>query len=68
HAIETLIRRAARDPRTQDLIERLLQSGVEVELLQDVIPSWRSTGRGGHDGLYIPRFEPSPRSRANRRK
>ncbi len=66
HAIGTLSERARTDPRSQDLIRRLEEEGLAEQGLIDAVPVWQPSLRG--NGLYIPRFEHSPRSRANRRR
>lgn len=66
HAIETLRERAKEDPRSQELIARLKAEGLDNHALSDAVPEWIPNLRG--NGLYIPRFERSPRSRANRRR
>jgi len=66
HAIGTLRERAKEDPRSQELIARLQEEGLDSHSLGDAVPIWIPNLRG--NGLYIPRFEPSPRSRANRRR
>jgi hypothetical protein len=66
HAIETLLTRARTDPRSQELLCWLAEQGVTSLPLLENVPSWIPNLRGG--GLYIPRYERSPRSRANRRR
>ena len=66
HAIGTLRERAKDDPRSQELIARLQEEGLDSHSLTDAVPVWVPNLRG--NGLYIPRYEPSPRSRANRRR
>jgi hypothetical protein len=66
HAIGTLKERAKDDPRSQELIARLQAEGLDSHSLSDAVPVWIPDLRG--NGLYIPRYEPSPRSRANRRR
>lgn len=66
HAIGTLRERARNDPRSQELLLWLAEQGVTDLPLQEDVPTWIPNLRG--NGLYIPRFEPSPRSRRNRRK
>jgi hypothetical protein len=68
HAIETLRQRAKTDPRSQRLIQWLIDNGVTSLPLDENIPIWKPTGRAGLDGLYIPRYEPASRSRRNRRR
>jgi hypothetical protein len=68
HAIETLRERAKADPRTQELVVWLLEQKVTQLPLDEVLPEWKPAGRAGMNGLYIPRYEPSPRSKRNRRK
>jgi hypothetical protein len=68
HAIGTLRERARTDPRSQKLLMWLAEQGVNALPLDNVIPTWQPTGRAGLDGLYIPRFEHSPRSKSNRRR
>lgn len=68
HAIETLRLRARTDPRTQELLRWLSDQDVLMPGFEEAVPVWKPRGRGGLDGLYIPRFEHSPRSRANRRR
>ena len=66
HAIGTLYENARTDPRSQELLRWLAENGVEI--LSSRIPEWRPGGRGGLNGLYIPRYEPPSRSKANRRR
>lgn len=68
HAISTLYERARTDPRTQELLRWLDAEGVLDRPLDGIVPEWNATGRGGTNGLYIPRFERAPRSRVNRRR
>ncbi len=68
HAIDTLFKRARIDPRSQELLRWLADQGVVPQTLDGVIPEWQPVGRGGLNGLYIPRYERSPRSKANRRR
>lgn len=66
HAIGTLRERARKDPRSQDLIRRLNEEGVGGAEIADAVPVWEPILRG--EGLYIPRFEATSRSKANRRR
>lgn len=66
HAIGTLRERAKDDPRSQELIARLQAEGLDSHSLSDAVPVWVPNLRG--NGLYIPRYEPPRRSRANRRR
>ena len=66
HAIGTLRERARNDPRSQELLLWLAEQGVTDLPLQEDVPAWIPNLRG--NGLYIPRFEHSPRSRCNRRR
>ncbi len=66
HAIGTLLERARTDPRSQKLLRELAAEGVRSLPLDTAIPVWIPNLRG--NGLYIPRFERSPRSKANRRR
>jgi len=66
HAIETLLQRARTDPRSQDLLHWVAEQGVTSLSFDQAIPVWRPNLRG--NGLYIPRYERSPRSRVNRRR
>ncbi len=66
HAIGTLRERAKDDPRSQELIARLIAEGLDSHSLGDAVPEWIPNLRG--NGLYIPRYEHSPRSKANRRR
>jgi hypothetical protein len=66
HAIGTLVERARTDPRSQELLRWLEQQGAVTESLDDKIPTWIPNLRG--NGLYIPRFQHSSRSKANRRR
>lgn len=66
HAIDTLLQRARTDPRSQELLTWLTEQGINRLPIEDFIPVWQPHLRG--NGLYIPRFEPSPRSRSNRRR
>ena len=66
HAIGTLRDRAREDPRSQELIARLQEEGLDSHSLGEAVPVWQPNLRG--NGLYIPRFEPPPRSKANRRR
>jgi hypothetical protein len=66
HAIGTLRTRARNDPRSQELVQWLTEQGVQVPGLQEAVPVWQPNLRG--DGLYIPRFEHSSRSKTNRRR
>lgn len=68
HAIDTLIKRGKNDPRTQELLCWLSEQGITALPLAEAVPEWKPGGRGGLNGLYIPRYEASPRSRANRRR
>ena len=68
HAIETLLQRARTDPRSQELLRWLADNGVTSLNVEDKIPVWQPVGRGGLNGLYIPRYEHSPRSRRNCRR
>jgi hypothetical protein len=65
HAIGTLRERAKDDPRSQELIARLQAEGLDDHSLTDAVPVWIPNLRG--NGLYIPRYEPPRRSKANRR-
>lgn len=66
HAIGTLLERGRTDPRSQELLTWLAEQGVCSSLaLKEAVPVWQP--RQG-SGLYIPRFERSPRSKANRRR
>jgi hypothetical protein len=68
HAIGTLLERARTDPRTQDLLRRLVEKGVRSISLESAIPTWRPISRNDTvNGLVIPRWERSHRSKANRR-
>jgi hypothetical protein len=64
HAIGTLMERVKTDPRTQKLVRKLLEEGSISRISAEAIPSWQPNLRG--NGLYIPRFERSARSKANR--
>jgi hypothetical protein len=66
HAIGTLFERARTDPRSQELLRWLEAQGVVTEALNEKIPTWIPNLRG--NGLYIPRYEHSTRSKANRRR
>ena len=66
HAIGTLLERARTDPRSQDLLQRLTDLGIECPSVDNAIPTWRPNLRG--NGLYIPRFEQTTRSKSNRRR
>jgi len=66
HAIGTLMERVKTDPRSQKLVRTLMEEGLIARLTDDAIPTWIPNLRS--NGLYIPRFERSPRSKANRRK
>ena len=66
HAIGTLRERARTDPRSQDLLLQLAEEGIVLPGLENLLPVWNPLGRAGLDGLYIPRYEPQPRSRKNR--
>lgn len=66
HAIGTLMERARTDPRTQELLLKLREQGAVSQTVEDSIPTWRPNLRG--NGLYIPRFQHSPRSKTNRRR
>ena len=68
HAIQTLFENARTDPRSQELLQWLASEGMDVPPLENLIPEWRPGGRAGLNGLYIPRYERSPRSKANRRR
>ncbi len=68
HAIETLRQRARTDPRSQKLVLWLTEQGALSLPLDRIVPEWQPTGRAGLNSLYIPRFERSPRSKANRRR
>lgn len=68
HAIGTLRERARTDPRSQKLLLWLEAQGVASPSLTEAVPTWQPGGRAGLNGLYIPRFERSPRSKANRRR
>jgi len=65
HAIDTLLKRARTDPRSQDLLRRLAAQEVTTHNLEAAIPEWRPRPT---DGLPIPRWERSRRSKANRRR
>ncbi|HZP80508.1 MAG TPA: hypothetical protein VFB21_02610 [Chthonomonadaceae bacterium] len=66
HAIETLLTRARTDPRSQELLKWLAEQEVCSSLaLEDAVPVWQPRLS---PGLYIPRYERSPRSKANRRR
>ena len=66
HAIGTLYENARTDPRSQEVLRWLAENGVEIPVNR--IPEWRPGGRGGLNGLYIPRYEAPSRSKANRRR
>ena len=67
HAIETLRERARTDPRSQELLLWLVEQDVPTRVPLDLdVPAWIPNLRG--NGLYIPRYEPAPRSKANRRR
>jgi hypothetical protein len=66
HAIGTLLERARIDPRSQKLLRELAAEGVDSLPLDTAVPVWIPNLRG--NGLYIPRFERTPRSKANRRR
>lgn len=66
HAIDTLLQRARTDPRSQELLRRLATEESITIPVADAIPTWQPNLRG--NGLYIPRFEHSPRSKSNRRR
>jgi hypothetical protein len=66
HAIGTLMERVKTDPRTQKLVRQLIDDGQVSRLTEEAIPKWIPNLRG--NGLYIPRFERSSRSKSNRRK
>lgn len=68
HVIGTLLERARTDPRSQDLLRRLVERGVRSLSLETSIPTWRPISRNDPvNGLTIPRWERSHRSKANRR-
>ncbi|HLV80395.1 MAG TPA: hypothetical protein VKT32_08935, partial [Chthonomonadaceae bacterium] len=62
----TLRERARTDPRSQELLLWLAQQNIASFRLESAVPVWQPNLRG--NGLYIPRFEHSPRSKANRRR
>jgi hypothetical protein len=70
HAIQTLLQRAPRDPRTQELLRWLSEQGVSTLPLEASIPVWNPRPRSVN-GIPIP---PRPsrstghRSRSNRRR
>lgn len=66
HAIGTLRERARTDPRSQDLLLQLAEEGIVLPELADILPVWNPRGRGGLNGLYIPRYEIHSRTRKNR--
>ena len=66
HAIGTLMERVKTDLGSQKLVRTLLAEGKISRLTADAIPTWIPNLRG--NGLYIPRFENSARSRSNRRR
>lgn len=66
HAIGTLRERAVTDPRSQELLLRLVEDGVDIPDLGNIIPVWDPLGRAGLNGLYIPRFQAHARSKKNR--
>ena len=66
HAIDTLRERARTDPRTQELLLWLAQQNIASFKLESAVPVWKPNLRG--NGLYIPRFEHAPRSKANRKR
>ena len=66
HAIQTLRERARTDPRSQELLVELVEEGIVVAGLEDILPVWNPQGRAGLNGLYIPRYEVPSRSRKNR--
>ncbi len=65
HAIGTLLERARTDPRSQEMVLWLAEQGVCTHPLDSVVPVWQSRLS---PSLYIPRWERSPRSKANRRR
>jgi hypothetical protein len=68
HAIGTLLERARTDPRSQDLLRRLVEKGIRSISLETSIPTWRPFNRNDKvNGLTIPRWERSHRSKVNRR-
>lgn len=66
HAIGTLRERARLDPRSQDLLLQLAAEGIVLPEIADILPAWNPGGRGGLNGLYIPRYEPQSRGKKNR--
>ncbi|HZT41064.1 MAG TPA: hypothetical protein VFA07_02685 [Chthonomonadaceae bacterium] len=68
HAIETLRQRARTDPRSQELLRWLVAQDIAMPGMEQAIPIWRPLGRIGPRGLTIPRWQHSPRSKANRRR
>ncbi len=67
HALGTLVERARRDPRSQELLRWLAEQGVSSLILDSAIPEWRPRGNGA-GSLKIPPPERARRSRANRRR
>lgn len=68
HAIDTLLTRARTDPRSQRLLHWLAEQGIASLPLEHNVPVWDPLGRAGLNGVYIPRYERAPRSKANRRR
>lgn len=65
HAVATLRRRVRTDPRAQELARWLATQHALAAPLLDAIPTWHD--HAPHPGtMEIPRWERSPRSRANR--
>jgi hypothetical protein len=65
HAIGTLRERARTDPRSQEMLHWLAEQGVCSLPLESDVPVWQERPS---PGLYIPRWERSPRSKTNRRR
>jgi hypothetical protein len=67
HAIGTLLERARTDPRSQELLRWLVAQQVGPSYIESRIPTYRPNPYDNLQGLFIPRFEHSHRSRKNRR-
>src|SRR5437763_1079453 len=65
HAVKTLEERAKQSEDAQELLEWLADEEVTSHPVAEAIPEWRPRPA---DGLPVPRWERSRRSKANRRR
>lgn len=66
HAIGTLRERARTDPRSQELIQWLVDRGTAPKETIESVPVWRPFLGGIVNGHTIPKYERPSRTRKNR--